>query len=534
MNDPSGTTPGTPNLRRSLNFRLGRLSTGMKMFLLLSIALLPLVIIIVFASLQTTSAADFERRSLLRVALNESARRLGSEIATDVTALRMAANAYASGVAEPQICSRTASILSSAAGRPTQFAIMDAFGQTVCSTAGFSPQRPTMMPDPGGISADIEDDGQYLTLFIGSDQGRFVAIAIYPKQKLTRLSSPAAFNQPYTLRLNQGDETIDVVEGFDASPLTRLDRLVAPVGQLPIELEMSVPHQQLTASETLTILLPFLMWAAAATIGWLVVDRLVLAPLLQLRKVVSQYRPGEVLEPFRRMSTPAKEIQDLGDTFRAITETVAAHEAKLELGLSHQTRLTREVHHRVKNNLQVVSSLINLHARGAKSSEAMTAYASIQRRVDALAVVHRNHYAELEENRGVAIRPLIGEIASNLRATAPPEASSLSIMLDVPAYFVTQDVAVPVAFMITELVELAMLCDPAARIDIVVTPVENEDRACLCIRSPALVENKRLRERMAERYGRVIEGLSRQLRAPLDRDPAAGSFSVCFTTAPQN
>src|SRR3546814_11954106 len=51
-------------------------------------------------------------------------------------------------------------------------------------------------------------------------------------------------------------------------------------------------------------------------------------------------------------------------------------------------------------NLQVISSLINFHARGARTAEVVTAYASIQRRVDALAVVHRNHFAEMEENRG--------------------------------------------------------------------------------------------------------------------------------------
>jgi two-component system, sensor histidine kinase PdtaS len=83
----------------------------------------------------------------------------------------------------------------------------------------------------------------------------------------------------------------------------------------------------------------------------------------------------------------------------------------------------REVHHRVKNNLQVVASLLNLHARGAKTEDASAAYASIQRRVDALAVVHRNHYAELEENRGVALKPLISELGANLRANAPAGAA---------------------------------------------------------------------------------------------------------------
>src|SRR6185436_14948845 len=84
--------------------------------------------------------------------------------------------------------------------------------------------------------------------------------------------------------------------------------------------------------------------------------------------------------------------------------------------------------------------------------------ASIQRRVDALAVVHRNHYAELEENRGVALKPLISELAANLRATAPPSAATMQIRLDVAPLYATQDVAVSVAFLVTEIVEFGMLC----------------------------------------------------------------------------
>src|SRR3546814_3602585 len=63
---------------------------------------------------------------------------------------------------------------------------------------------------------------------------------------------------------------------------------------------------------------------------------------------------------------PSQEIRELGEAFRTISRTVALHEADLAEGLIRQTKLTREVHHRVKNNLQVISSLINFHARGAR------------------------------------------------------------------------------------------------------------------------------------------------------------------------
>ena len=93
--------------------------------------------------------------------------------------------------------------------------------------------------------------------------------------------------------------------------------------------------------------------------------------------------------------------------------------------LEGQRRLVREVHHRVKNNLQVVASLLNIHGRSAEAAEARAAYDSISRRVGALSIVHRNHFAEMEENRGIALRPLLSELAAELRAGAPEPARGL-------------------------------------------------------------------------------------------------------------
>ena len=134
-----------------------------------------------------------------------------------------------------------------------------------------------------------------------------------------------------------------------------------------MKLQMSVRRAPITSPVLLAMLLPILMWLAAACIGWLVVDALLLRPLQRLRRSVAAFTPGEEIDPGAMRAVPSQEIRDLGDTFRALSRTVATHEAGLAEGLVRQTRLTREVHHRVKNNLQVISSLINIHARGAGS-----------------------------------------------------------------------------------------------------------------------------------------------------------------------
>ena len=85
----------------------------------------------------------------------------------------------------------------------------------------------------------------------------------------------------------------------------------------------------------------------------------------------------------------------------------------------------------MKNNLQVVASLLNIHGRSAGTPEAQAAYAGISRRVGALSIVHRNHFAEMEENRGISLRPLVTELAAELRASTPESARGLAIELEI-------------------------------------------------------------------------------------------------------
>lgn len=508
--------------------RFSRLSAGYRLIILLSVALLPLGLLAVIASLQMTRSADLERRATVRVATAESARRLGSEIAVDATTLRSAANLLERGADEATICARTLSVLGTSYGEAAQFALMTRGGRKVCSSDEGAADGHNHDP-VNDMEAALSAKG--LTLTLPGDTRSFIGIVFYPREQLTRLLSPTNLATLYDLKLQHGDESLALITENRLNAFQRRETVSVDVPGTPLSLAVTVQSAPRTMAETLTILVPLMMWLVAVGIAWLVFNRLVIGPLAQLRANLATYRPGEITSPLRRTTIPAREIAELSETFRTISETVAAHEEELARGLMRQTRLTREVHHRVKNNLQVVSSLINLHARGAPNPEASAAYASIGRRVDALAVVHRNHYAEMEENRGVNLRSLVGELSANLRATAPGEATRLAILIDVPNIHVGQDTAIPIAFLTTELIELAMVIDPSASIRVSVQREQELGRACLTIASAALADSEQLRELLAERYGRVIEGLSRQLRGRLERDGLAGSFAVCFILA---
>src|SRR4030095_14819317 len=152
-------------------------------------------------------------------------------------------------------------------------------------------------------------------------------------------------------------------------------------------------------------------------------------PLKRLQRAVIGYQPGEELDLPRNLG-PATEIEELREAFTRAVSRIEESEKEMAEAFEGQRRLVREVHHRVKNNLQVVASLLNIHGRSAETVPARAAYASIARRVGALSLVHRNHFAEMEESRGIAVRPLLSELAAELRAGAPEAARAMQIELD--------------------------------------------------------------------------------------------------------
>ncbi len=523
MTDPDDGG-AVPRLNRPLAM-LKQIPTGAKIFLILSAALLPLAVIGFFATLKSTQNADEDARARLGVATSESGRRLAIELVGDMTALRVALNALEADPGDAPSCARAQGVFAQQSASGTRFAIVDAERRVLCGTA--LPQsmmiKPAALVSP--ITARIVPD-RGLVLAIRGSRGATSASAFFPIPFLAAIGQPSGFTPDYQAELAAGEDSLTLVPLPPRTALERREAQRADLGIGNLSLRMTIRSLPITSPLLIAMLLPILMWAAAASIGWFVVDRLLIRPLRKLRSSVAAYVPGEIIDPAEVRALPAQEIRELGDTFRTITRTVAEHEAGLADGLVRQTRLTREVHHRVKNNLQVISSLINFHARGAKSVEATAAYAGIQRRVDALAVVHRHHFAEMEEHRGLSLRSVVGELASNIRATAPEGANSLGIVLDVEPFLVNQDIATAIAFLLTEIVELAMSCNPGAQIRISVKPSDVAERATVRISSPALIEGDVLRQVVGERYGRVMEGLSRQLRSKLHHDPLIGAYEI--------
>lgn len=501
-----------------------RLSTGLKMLLILSLGLLPLGLIAIFASVQTAQQNRLDRNEAIQAQVELSAQELTDAIERSTLTILAAGTAIVATEAQSPVCEQTLARLTGGQMLSGSYAIYDVTGQLRCATPGFAPVAITNRGTPETTQVSIVGGADALRFTLFGPAGSVEALGELSRDTVATITQVGDTDGKYRLELVQGSTTMLLHENPGNDTLMREVVRSSPVMGAQLRLRMIATVVPFTAMELLIVLLPVMMWVSAAIIGWLIVNRLLLRPLVRMQRVVAAYRPGDAGLDLPSLATPAREIGALGKAFDQVTRTVARHEADLEAAVDRQTRLVREVHHRVKNNLQVVASLLNLHSRGSRNEEVAAAYASIQRRVDALAVVHRNHYSELEENRGVALKPLISELAANLRATAPRTAAGMSISLNIEPYFVTQDVAVSVAFLITEIVEFAMFYGSSAvRISLMA------DAACsaqLVIESDALRDGPRTDPESADRFDRIVTGLSRQLRSALIRDLKSGTYSL--------
>lgn len=281
-------------------------------------------------------------------------------------------------------------------------------------------------------------------------------------------------------------------------------------------------------TRVVALLMPLLLWLSAAFLAWLVVRWILIEPLVALRREVANYAPGEIIHiPFMSKAA-SKEIRELSEAFLNLSTDVARHETDMMGALLRQKELTREIHHRVKNNLQVISSLISLHWRAAVDENAAAAYLSIQRRVDALSVVQRNHYADLAEQKGVRARAILNEIAASLKTSAQIQSDRLlDITVTCDDLCLHLDVAAPVAFMTAELADIVISQGASEPFTLSLTQLaEDSAQARYILASPLFRANAMRTSPNAELCERVLNGLARQLRTALDHDAERGSYAI--------
>jgi two-component sensor histidine kinase len=137
---------------------------------------------------------------------------------------------------------------------------------------------------------------------------------------------------------------------------------------------------------------PVLMWAASLGLAWVVAEHQVLRHMRALGRSITAFAGGSrMVQPPDLVRAPA-ELREVGEAYEQLMESVLHDEAALEDIVHQKEVLLREVHHRVKNNLQLIASIMNIQMRKAFSPEAKGIIKGLHDRVMSLATVHRELY----------------------------------------------------------------------------------------------------------------------------------------------
>jgi len=123
----------------------------------------------------------------------------------------------------------------------------------------------------------------------------------------------------------------------------------------------------------------------------------------------------------------------------------------LRAALADRDVLLREVHHRVKNNLQIISSLLNLRLQGTKDPAARDLLRESQLRIKAIALVHQHLYSSPNLIR-IDLENYVPPLVANVRAVYAPLDVPVTVVLEVASVAVCMEHGIRLGLILTELV----------------------------------------------------------------------------------
>ena len=130
-------------------------------------------------------------------------------------------------------------------------------------------------------------------------------------------------------------------------------------------------------------------------------------------------------------------------------------EEQLKASLQEKEALLKEVHHRVKNNLQVISSLLDLQAQQIEDAIALEAFRESQNRIRSIALIHEKLYQSNNVAR-INVADYIHTLTTYLLQTYPLAPNNITLQLNIDDILLDIDTVIPCGLIINELVSNAL------------------------------------------------------------------------------
>lgn len=210
--------------------------------------------------------------------------------------------------------------------------------------------------------------------------------------------------------------------------------------------------------------------------------------------------------------------KDILKTHRALNTS----KSEIEKRIDEKEILLREVHHRVKNNLQTVSSLLNLQAKNSKNDALQNLVSSSQNRVNAMAIIHEMLYVR-ENLSQIEFKSYVQELTEYLIRSAEGKNRNIIINIEIPDVHLAIDTAIPLGLLINETVtnslKYGFVANGNGQIDIKLRKDNGGNTYILNICDNGIGFAEDIDYRNTKSLGlKLIHNLARQLRGSVKRD----------------
>lgn len=489
--DPaSGAAPAAAEERR-----FGRLSLRVRLLLLVVVATMPAIVASTITAFTRYDAGLTETRANLRALSILAVNRHLETLAETNRLLQTVAKLPEVIALDPRRCPVVlARLHAELSNRYTNIAVVDRSGTIRCSALPMEPGRKYSNPDQlkaafdrnrfvidgvaiGGFSgerllsaatpigATDESPDAVVTTGIKANylNAIFDSYQLPPGSQIAlvdRRGESLADNSSEAWRLPSPQTIVSaIVSGqrefpHDAGGQPYLV-VLNPIGDYDVFVLAALPGEIATGVVTWRLVVDMgqiLAFSLLAAIGVLLGARfLVLAPIARFRHAVRAYRRDGQSFAFDDRQAP-QEIVELADEFANLAHAVEARQENLQSLLRQRDLLVRETNHRVKNNLQIVASLLSLQSRRISEPAAKAQFDLARQRVATLALLHRHLY-EQRDTETVNLRSFITQLMAQLIAALGHRAQA---DVSVPEIRVPPSIAIPLGLIVTEAVTNAI------------------------------------------------------------------------------
>lgn len=227
----------------------------------------------------------------------------------------------------------------------------------------------------------------------------------------------------------------------------------------------------------------------------------------------------------KRVEDRTRELSNLNDLLRKEIAERNEAERKVMRSLQEKEILLREVHHRVKNNLQIIISLLHLQSRKITDREMLSLIKESENRVRVMALVHERLYHAKDFSK-IDLSDFIGFMATNLFRLYGIRQSQITLNIEVTEIPVDIYRAIPIGLIINELLSNSMkYAFPDGRKgEIRVTGKREGGTISLTVEDNGVGIPGSVDWRNTESLGlRLVTGLTDQLRGTVSLDRASGT-----------